>query len=118
MFPLVAFVLLLAAPKGDVYVADAGTLVMSGTAVRLEGIAVPPPNSLQGQAATEMLRAFVEGKLVTCQMQGAGIASFASGTCQADGEDIGAALIASGHARECAIDSDDAVPACRLPQTD
>lgn len=115
MFPLVAFVLLLAAPKGDVYVADAGTLVMSGTAVRLEGISVPPANSPQGEAAAEMLRAIVEGKLVTCQMQGAGIQSFASGTCQADGEDIGAALIASGHARECAPGTEYGARICRLP---
>lgn len=101
MIPLVAFVLLLAAPRGDVYVADASTLVMSGTAVRLEGIAVPPAQSPQGLAAAEMLRSIVAGKLVTCRMEGAAMESFATGTCRADGEDIAAALIASGHAQDC-----------------
>lgn len=102
MPPLVAFVLLLAAPHGDVYVADAGTLVMSGTAVRLEGITVPPAGSPQAAAAADMLRMIVSGKLVTCRMEGTAMASYTTGTCRADGEDIAEALIASGHAQDCA----------------
>ncbi|URF47312.1 thermonuclease family protein [Dinoroseobacter shibae] len=111
MTPLVAFVLLLAAPRGDVYVADARTIVMSGTAVRLEGIAVPPAQSEQGAAAAEMLRRLVADKLVTCRMEGAAIGGFTTGACRADGEDLAMALVASGHARECS--GSGAPPDCR-----
>lgn len=101
MIPLAAFVLLLAAPRGDVYVADANTLVMSGTAVRLEGIRVPPPNSAQGEAAADKLRDLVDGKLVTCRMENTFLSSFATGSCRADGQDIASAMIAAGHAEAC-----------------
>lgn len=99
MFTLVAVVLLLAAPRGDVYVADGQTLVMSGTAIRLEGISVAPPHSPQGQAAADMLRSIVSGKLVTCRSNVGGLSDLAAtGSCRADGADIATALIASGHA--------------------
>ncbi|WP_425091531.1 thermonuclease family protein [Tropicimonas sp. S265A] len=106
MIPLVAFVLLLAAPQGDVYVADAGTLVMSGTAVRLDGIDLPHANSDQGAQAKRLVEDFVAGKMVTCRMQGSGLLSYWSGTCFADGEDIGQALVSAGLALDCPANSD------------
>jgi endonuclease YncB( thermonuclease family) len=101
MIPLVAFVLLLAAPQGDVYVADAGTLVMSGTAVRLDGIDLPAAGTPENAEAVSLVEDFVSGKLVTCRMKGSGLLSYWSGTCFADGEDIGQALVSAGLALDC-----------------
>lgn len=106
MTPLVAFMLLLAAPRGDVYVADAGTLVMSGQAVRLDGIDLPAAGSADAMRAKSHVEAFVAGKLVTCRMKGSDLLSYWSGTCFADGEDIGKALVAAGLALDCPAVSD------------
>lgn len=101
MTPLVAFVLLLAAPQGDVYVADAGTLVMSGQAVRLDGIDLPAATSPEGAEAKALVENFVSGKMVTCRMKGSGLLSYWSGRCFADGEDIGQVLVSAGLALDC-----------------
>lgn len=106
MIPLAAFVLLLAAPQGDVYVADAGTLVMSGQAVRLNGIDLPAAGTPQGDRAKAHVENFVSGKLVTCRMKGSGLLSYWDGTCFADGEDIGKALVIAGLALDCPASSD------------
>jgi len=101
MIPLVAFMLLLAAPKGDVYVADAGTLVMSGTAVRLDGIDLPAAHTPDGQIAKQLVEALVADKLVMCRMKGSGLLSYRTGTCSVEGEDIGKALVSAGLALDC-----------------
>ncbi|MDJ0994986.1 MAG: thermonuclease family protein [Dinoroseobacter sp.] len=106
MTPLVAFVLLLAAPQGDVYVADAGTLVMSGQAVRLDGIDLPAAETPHGMRAKAHVEDLVSGKMVTCRMKGSGLLSYWSGTCFADGEDIGQALVSAGFALDCPAISD------------
>lgn len=101
MTPLAAFVLLLAAPQGDVYVADAGTLVMSGRAVRLDGIDLPAASSPEGAQAKAHVESLVSGKMVTCRMQGSDLLSYWSGRCFADGDDIGQALVSGGFALDC-----------------
>lgn len=106
MIPLVAFVLLLAAPQGDVYVAEAGTLVMSGQAVRLDGIDLPASGTPQGDRAKAHVERFVSGKMVTCRMKGSGLLSYWSGVCYADGEDIGKELVVAGLALDCAATSE------------
>ncbi|MEM8581231.1 MAG: thermonuclease family protein [Pseudomonadota bacterium] len=106
MVPLAAFVLLLAAPQGDVYVADAGTLVMSGQAVRLYGIDLPAAGTPQGDRAKAHVEELVSGKMVTCRMKGSGLLSYWDGTCFADGEDIGKALVMAGLALDCPASSE------------
>lgn len=101
MFPVVAFALLIAAPQGDVYVADAGTLVISGTAIRLQGVDLPPARSDARAAATAMVEDMVAGKMVTCRMEGTSLLSYRAGACAVDGQDIATALIRQGHARAC-----------------
>ena len=102
MLPIVALALLITAPQGDVYVADAGTLVISGTAIRLHGVDLPPARSPARAAATEMVQDMVAGKRVTCRLVGASLQNFGAAACSVDGQDIAQALIRQGHAIECA----------------
>ncbi|MES0826368.1 thermonuclease family protein [Ruegeria sp. SCP11] len=45
---------------------------------------------------------YLDGKTVTCDLNGERTYDRWVGICQADGQDVGAAVIAAGHALDCA----------------
>ncbi len=95
------FALLLAAAQGDVFVARGDTLVISGTPVRLHGIELPELSRAQADTARRHMQEIVQGKFVTCRVSDEQIDQQRLGTCTADGEDIAAAMVASGLALDC-----------------
>ena len=95
------FTLLVSAVAGDVYIVDGGTLVISGMPVELAGVDVPHIGTAEGAAARDAMQQLTSGKHVTCRLSGKTGAWRRRGICYADGEDVGAALIAEGFALDC-----------------
>jgi len=75
--------------------------------VRLRGIAAPEDyrgnREPGGPEATRHLAELVDGRKVTCQLDGttAGRSRRPVGTCFVNGEDIGALQVRAGYARDC-----------------
>lgn len=82
-------------------VVDGGTLRLDGQAIRLWGIAVPPPNKPEGMRSTIELFRLVDGRIVSCHMEEPRSAGVRWGKCEAGGLDIGALMVDNGHARDC-----------------
>lgn len=80
-------------------VIDGGTLRLDGHAIRLWGIAVPPPNKPEGMRSTIELFRLIDGRIVSCHMEGGG--SPRIGKCEAGGLDVSALMVDNGHARDC-----------------
>jgi endonuclease YncB( thermonuclease family) len=80
-------------------VVDGGTLRLDGHAIRIWGIAVPPANKPEGMRATIELFKLIDGRIVSCHMEGGG--SPRIGKCEAGGLDVGALMVDNGHARDC-----------------
>lgn len=99
----VAFALaLLAIPaQAQVHVRDADTIVVSGTPVRLNGVDAPELGTQAGRNARRWMVNHLSGRAVDCDLNGERTHDRWVGVCYADGEDIGAALIAAGHALDC-----------------
>ncbi|SDJ29358.1 thermonuclease family protein [Aliiruegeria lutimaris] len=95
------FALLLAASQGEVYVARGDTLVISGTPIRLHGIERPQNSRKEAETARQQMQRIIEGSFVTCGISDKRIGHQRIGTCTANGEDIAAAMVASGHALDC-----------------
>lgn len=93
--------LLLAAAQGDAEVVDGDTLMVAGTAVQLKGIDLPASPDVIPQTAAEHLRELVSDSVVSCRLTGERHENLMLGTCRADGEDIGATLVAHGMALDC-----------------
>ena len=85
----------------NTYVRDADTIVLDGTAVRLQGVDAPELSTKAGQDSKRWMVAYLEGKTVTCDLNGDRTYDRWVGVCQADGQDLGAAVIAAGHALDC-----------------
>jgi endonuclease YncB( thermonuclease family) len=74
----------------------------SGTIrVRLRGIAAPEINQRGGKEATTFLERYAEGKPVRCVLDEATTSKFEVGTCYVGGQDIAAAVVKAGLARDC-----------------
>ena len=82
-------------------VRDVDTIVVAGTAVRLNGVDGPETSNRHGRDARAFMRRLVEGKTVTCDLNGARTYDRWVGTCYLDGQDIGAIAISQGHALDC-----------------
>lgn len=95
------FTLLVSAVAGDVHIVDGETLVISGMPVGLAGVDAPSAETVEGQAARAAMQALTDGRLVTCRISGKTGDWRRTGVCFADGEDVGAALIAEGFALDC-----------------
>ncbi|MEX0319021.1 MAG: thermonuclease family protein [Ruegeria sp.] len=95
---------LLAAPAiaGGVHVRDADTIVVSGTPVRLQGVDAPELDTAAGRDARRWMVNHLRGKAVECNLNGERTHDRWVGVCFAGGQDIGAAVIAAGHALDCA----------------
>lgn len=108
MIRLTALLFLLSSPalagetiSGSARARDADTLVVAGIPVRLSGVAAPELSEPGGHEATAAMVRMIAGKLVTCDLTGERTHDRMVGICYVDGVDLGAAIIAAGHAREC-----------------
>ncbi len=90
------------AAAGGLQVRDADTIVVDGTPVRLNGVDAPELGTRSGQDAKRWMVNFLRGKNIECELNGERSYDRWVGVCFADGEDIGAAVIAAGHALDCA----------------
>ena len=73
----------------------------STTKVRLHGIAAPEMDQPGGKQATAFLERFAEGKPVRCVLEESRTEKFEIGTCYVGGQDIAAAVVKAGLARDC-----------------
>lgn len=91
--------------KGSAYVRDADTVVVAGTPVRLNGVDAPETSNRYGRAAKAFMERLLRGRTVTCVLTGDRSYDRWVGTCfvEADRQivDIGAIVIANGHALDC-----------------
>ena len=86
---------------GTLTIRDADTIVVDGTPVRLNGVDAPELKTRAGKSAKRWMVNYLAGKSVECQLNGERTYDRWVGVCYADGEDIGAAVIAAGHALDC-----------------
>lgn len=101
------------APGGDILsgsatVIDGDTLEIAGERIRLEGIDAPEADQTCGggwfgswkcgRAATAQLRWMVGGRRVDCESAGRDKYGRVLGWCSADGRDINAEMVRTGHA--------------------
>ena len=92
---------------GRAHVLDGDTIVVSGIHVRLKGVAAPEvahfgdPGEPGGEAARAFMVELVEGQTVVCDLTQERTHGRRVGWCYRDGEDITAALIRAGLARDC-----------------
>ncbi|SMP10292.1 thermonuclease family protein [Shimia sagamensis] len=100
---LIAVAVLVATPVwADVQVRDADTIVWDGTPVRFQGVDAPELKTRAGKDAKRWTVNYLRGKKVSCDLTGERSYDRYIGVCYADGKDIGAAVIAAGHALDCA----------------
>ena len=94
-------VLLTSPAIAQVQIRDADTIVVSGTPVRLNGVDAPELGTRAGRDARRWMVNYLNGRSIECELNGEQTHDRWVGICYADGEDIGAALIAAGHALDC-----------------
>lgn len=87
--------------SASLHVRDADTIVVDGTPVRLNGVDAPELKTSAGKDAKRWVVNYLRGKSITCELNGERTYDRWVGVCFADGEDIGAAVIAAGHALDC-----------------
>ncbi len=91
---------------GIAHVVDGDTVHLKASGkivkVRLQGVAAPERHETGGAEATRFLRQLAQGRELSCQLDGTRSKDRVVGTCFVDGQDIGAAVIAAGLARDCA----------------
>ena len=97
----IALALVTSPAMAQVKVRDADTIVVSGTPVRLNGVDAPEIGTRAGRDARRWMVNFLSGRSIECDLNGERTHDRWVGVCYADGEDIGAALIAAGHALDC-----------------
>ena len=97
----VAVVLLTSPAIAQVQIRDADTIVVSGTPVRLNGVDAPELGTRAGRDARRWMVNYLGGRSIECDLNGERTHDRWVSICYADGEDIGAALIAAGHALDC-----------------
>lgn len=90
---------------GTAHVRDADTVVVGGTPVRLNGVDAPETSNRYGREAKAFMERMLRGQAVTCRLNGDRTYDRWVGTCfvNIDGQltDIGAIVIANGHALDC-----------------
>ncbi|MEN9059982.1 thermonuclease family protein [Ponticoccus litoralis] len=85
----------------SLHVRDADTIVVDGTPVRLNGVDAPELKTRAGRDAKRWMVNYLRGRSITCDLNGDRTYDRWVGVCYADGQDIGAAVIAAGHALDC-----------------
>lgn len=82
-------------------VRDVDTIVVAGTAVRLNGVDGPETSNRYGREAKAFMQRLAGGKHVTCDLNGTRTYDRWVGVCYLDGEDVGAIAISQGYALDC-----------------
>ena len=92
--------------SGRAYVRDGDTIVVAGTPVRLNGVDAPETSNRYGRQAKAFMERLLWGRTVACDLNGERSYDRWIGVCFIDTEerrlDVGAVLIANGHALDCA----------------
>ena len=83
------------------HVRDGDTLVVAGTAIRLQGLDAPELREPGGADAARLLRSLVAGRRLRCTLDGTRSFDRRVGICSTDGQDLAALLVAAGVARDC-----------------
>ncbi|MBB5514349.1 endonuclease YncB(thermonuclease family) [Rubricella aquisinus] len=89
--------------EGSARIVDGDTIEVAGQIVRLDGIDAPESRQTCGavacgHAATEALRSLIGRATVTCTAQSSDAYDRLIGQCSANGTDLNAAMVESGHA--------------------
>ena len=87
--------------EGPARVVDGDTIDVAGFRVRLNGVAAPERSEPGGAEATAALRQIIADQVVRCSVTGEETHGREVGTCWIGAQDIGAAVIAAGRARDC-----------------
>ena len=87
--------------EGPARVVDGDTIDVAGFRVRLNGVAAPERSEPGGTEAAEALRQIIGSQAVRCAVTGEKTHGREVGTCWIHAQDIAAALIATGRARDC-----------------
>jgi micrococcal nuclease len=87
--------------SGPAHVIDGDTIDVAGFRVRLHGVAAPERSEPGGAEATAALRQIIADQVVQCSVTGEKTHQREVGTCWIGAQDIAAALIAAGRARDC-----------------
>jgi endonuclease YncB( thermonuclease family) len=82
-------------------VRDVDTIIVAGTAVRLNGLDGPETSTRYGREARAFMTGLVQGETVICYLNGERTYDRWVGVCFLDGEDIGAIAITNGFALDC-----------------
>lgn len=83
-------------------VRDGDTIVVSGVAIRLQGVSAPELKEKWGRASKKAMERLVAGKRLRCELTGKKTYDREVGVCYLDdGTDIGTAIISQGLARDC-----------------
>jgi micrococcal nuclease len=82
-------------------VRDVDTIIVAGTAVRLNGVDGPETSTRYGREARAFMTRLVQGETVICNLNGERTYDRWVGVCFLDGEDLGAIAIANGFALDC-----------------
>lgn len=83
------------------HVRDGDTIEVDGRAVRLEGVHAPERGEKGGSKATAFMTKLVNGKRISCELNGQMSYDRVVGICFLDGQDIGRMLIEAGLGRDC-----------------
>jgi endonuclease YncB( thermonuclease family) len=83
-------------------VRDGDTIVVSGVAIRLHGLAAPELGEEWGRASRDAMQRIVAGKRLHCELTGERSYDRDIGLCRLDdGRDIAAILVGQGLGRDC-----------------
>lgn len=82
-------------------VRDVDTIVVSGTAVRLNGVDGPELSTRAGRQGKAFMARMVRGESVRCRLNGERTHDRWVGVCYLAGQDIGALAIGNGYALDC-----------------
>lgn len=88
--------------KGQARVVDGDTLWLGNVKIRLNGIDAPERGKASYRDATRALERLVANKVVVCELNGDKSYDRFIGSCYVGKTDVAAAVIASGHALDCA----------------
>ncbi|MGX0975609.1 micrococcal nuclease [Roseovarius sp. MBR-51] len=82
-------------------VRDADTIVIAGTPIRINGLDGVESGAAGFKEAKLFAQRLVQGKIITCILNGQQTYDRMVGTCYVDGEDYAATIIANGHGLDC-----------------
>ena len=83
------------------YVRDGDTIELGEMAIRLQGLAAPEWNEPGGTEVREAMIELVRGRIVRCELDGTRTYDRCVAICRLDGQDVAAALVQQGLARDC-----------------